>query len=50
MDFRVYINMIGDLTLVSKVYAVDTDKSAFLVADLSGYFFWVPIDQCRLDV
>lgn len=49
MDFTVKVDMLyGDAYFFSKVYAIDKDKNAFLVADYSGQFVWMPIEQCRL--
>ena len=51
-DFKVHCDFQqGWATYVfkSKVYAVDTLKERFLVADEDGDFHWVDMDDCKLE-
>lgn len=49
MEFAVMVNMLdGYSYFFSRVYAIDKDKNMFLLADYSGRFVWIPIEQCVL--
>lgn len=39
---------VGHYIYDSKVYAVDSVRHEFLVADYDGYFHWVGTDDCRV--
>lgn len=48
--FDILIEFPGAGKVVRTVYAVDSDRDAFLIANFLGRFKWVPMDECRLYV
>ena len=47
MDLRVRCE-VGHYIYDSKVYAVDSVRHEFLVADYDGYFHWVDTGDCTV--
>ena len=35
--------------IYSEVYAIDANRDRFLIVDDSGWFKWVPTDECKID-
>ena len=48
-DLKVtYTSPNGELTIVSRVYAVDMLRGTFLITDDKGYFMRVCMSNCRV--
>ena len=50
IEFNVFWYDGCDCRRKSKVYAIDTVRERFLIADKNGKFKWVSIDECEREL